>query len=123
MTSAAAIEEQAGGFVATGRPKIDAAETLSELDDIERELLGKSSALNDMRQEIKNVAGDERAAAGKAVAAAKAALEEEVAKRRAVLAADARSASLVHDRIDLTTGGRGYRRGHLHPVTRVWREL
>ena len=123
MTSAAAIEERAGAFVDTGRPKIDAAETLSELEDIERELLGKSSALNDMRQEIKNVAGDERAAAGKAVAAAKAALEEEVANRRAVLAADARSASLVHDRIDLTTGGRGYRRGHLHPVTRVWREL
>ena len=29
----------------------------------------------------------------------------------------------MHDRLDLTTGGRGYRRGHLHPVTRIWREL
>ncbi len=28
-----------------------------------------------------------------------------------------------HDRLDLTIGGRGYRRGHLHPVTRIWREL
>jgi phenylalanyl-tRNA synthetase alpha chain len=29
----------------------------------------------------------------------------------------------VNDRVDLTIGGRGYRRGHLHPVTRIWREL
>ena len=62
-------------------------------------------------------------AAGKAIAAARAELEAEIAKRRASLTADARAASLVHDRIDLTTGGRGYRRGHLHPVTRIWREL
>ena len=34
-----------------------------------------------------------------------------------------RAAALVHDRLDLTLGGRGYRRGHLHPVTRIWREL
>ena len=53
----------------------------------------------------------------------RAALEEAVAAAVPRSAADARAASLVHDRVDLTTGGRGYRRGHLHPVTRIWREL
>ena len=30
---------------------------------------------------------------------------------------------MVRDRLDLTLGGGEYRRGHLHPVTRIWREL
>jgi phenylalanyl-tRNA synthetase alpha chain len=123
MTTAAEIEQSTDVLVANGRPKIDAASTLAALDDVERELLGKASPLNDMRQEVKNVDPAERATAGKAIAAARAALEAEVEQRRAALSADARAASLVHDRLDLTTGGRGYRRGHLHPVTRVWREL
>ena len=29
----------------------------------------------------------------------------------------------MRDRLDLTIGGGEYRRGHLHPVTRIWREL
>ena len=123
MTTAAEIEGSAGELVATGRPKIWAAGTLSELDEVERQLLGKSSPLNDMRQEIKNVAADERAAAGKVIAAARAELEAQVGQRRVDLTADARAAALVEEKIDLTTGGRGYRRGHLHPVTRIWREL
>jgi len=123
VTTSTEIDERANVLVATGRPKIDAAATLAALDDVERELLGKASPLNDMRQEVKNVEPAERATAGQAIAAARAALEAEVEQRRAALSADARAASLVHDRLDLTTGGRGYRRGHLHPVTRVWREL
>ncbi len=123
MTTAAEIEANAARLVNDGRIKIEAASSLAELDDLEREFLGKASPLNDMRQEVKNVAPDERAAAGKAIAAAREQLVAEVASRRAALSADARAASLVHDRLDLTTGGRGYRRGHLHPVTRVWRQL
>jgi phenylalanyl-tRNA synthetase alpha chain len=123
MTTAAEIERSAQGLVDDGRGQIDAAPTLSELDERTRELLGKASPLNKMRELIKTVDATERAAAGKAVAAARAALDEHVAQRRDALSAAARAASLVHDRVDLTTGGRGYRRGHLHPVTRIWHEL
>jgi phenylalanyl-tRNA synthetase alpha chain len=123
VTSAAEIEGSANGLVLGAHPQIDAAQTLAALDEIEREFLGKASPLNKMREAIKGVDPSERAAAGKAVAAARTELEHLVASRREVLSADARAASLVHDRLDLTTGGRGYRRGHLHPVTRIWREL
>ncbi len=123
MTTAAEIEESAAAHVSAGIAAIAASRSLEALDDAERELLGKSSPLNKMREAIKDVAPEERAVAGKAVGAARAALEAEVADRRAALSADARAESLVHDRLDLTIGGRGYRRGHLHPVTRVWREL
>jgi len=123
MSTAAEIVDRADTLVSAGTMSIAGANTLHELDDMERELLGKASPLNSMREAIKSVQPADRATAGKAVAAARAALGDEVAKRRATLSADARAASLVHDRLDLTSGGRGYRRGHLHPVTRIWRDL
>jgi phenylalanyl-tRNA synthetase alpha chain len=123
MTTAADIEQRARDLVDDGQVMIDAAQTVSDLDERERALLGKASPLNKMREVIKTVDAAERATAGKAVAAARAELETRVAERRDVLRADARAVSAVHDRLDLTTGGRGYRRGHLHPVTRIWREL
>jgi len=123
MTTSAEIETSANALLAGARPRIDAVASLPDLDELERELLGKSSPLNNMRQEIKNVDASERGAAGKVIGAVRADLEAQIATRRAALSADARAASLVADRLDLTKGGRGYRRGHLHPVTRIWREL
>jgi len=123
MTTAADIERNARDLVDDGHVMIDTAQTVAELDERERALLGKASPLNKMREVIKTVDATDRATAGKAVAAARTALEQHVADRRHVLSAQARAMSLEHDRLDLTTGGRGYRRGHLHPVTRIWREL
>jgi phenylalanyl-tRNA synthetase alpha chain len=123
MTTAAQIDESAAALVEQGRRRIEVAQTLADLDDAERELLGKASPLNGMRQSVKEVAAEERSIAGKAIAVARTQLEEATAERRAALSASARAESLVADRLDLTTGGRGYRRGHLHPVTRIWREL
>ncbi len=123
MTTADEIVDRADTLVSAGTISIVGANTLDELDEAERELLGKTSPLNSMREAIKSVDPADRPTAGKAVAAARAALGDEVTMRRATLSADARAASLVHDRLDLTSGGRGYRRGHLHPVTRIWRDL
>ena len=117
------LAANADELVVSGLNTIAAAETLADLDDAERTLLGKTSPLNEIREAIKSVEPDERAAVGKSVGAARAALEAAVAERRAALSASARAESLVADRLDLTIGGRGYRRGHLHPVTRLWREL
>jgi len=123
MTTADELVARANELVASGRGAIDAAGSLADLDEAERLLLGKASPLNEIREAIKTVDATDRGAVGKAAAAARAGLENAVADRRSTLTAMARAASLVHDRIDLTTGGRSYRRGHLHPVTRIWREL
>jgi len=121
--TATEIAKSAAALVHRGTTDVDAAASLDELDAVERDLLGKASPLNKLREAIKSVEPAGRAEAGKAVGAARAQLEAMVAARRDVLSADARAASLVRDRVDLTTGGRGYRRGHLHPVTRMWRDL
>jgi len=113
----------AEALVETGRKTIAAASSLAELDEAERTLLGKASPLNEIREAIKSVDAGDRAAVGQAMNAAREALTEALAARRDALRADERAAALVHDRLDLTIGGREYRRGHLHPVTRIWREL
>jgi phenylalanyl-tRNA synthetase alpha chain len=113
----------AEALVETGRKTIADAGSLAELDDAERKLLGKASPLNAIREAIKSVDASERGAVGQAMGAAREALTEALAARRGELRADERAASLVHGRLDLTLGGSGYRRGHMHPVTRIWREL
>src|SRR5262249_35035063 len=102
---------------------VDAAASTVDLDDVERRFLGKTSPLNDLRQAIKDVPSAERAAAGKAVSEARTAIEERVASRSALLAAREYDEAAVAERLDLTLPGRDYARGHLHPVTRIWREL
>jgi phenylalanyl-tRNA synthetase alpha chain len=106
-----------------GQRALAAATTLDELADAERRFLGKSSPLNEVREAIKTVDGPDRAPVGKALSVGREALEATLAERRDALDRAARAESLVKDRIDLTVGGGEYRRGHLHPVTRIWREL
>ncbi len=117
------IAETTDRLVASGAADIDAASSPEKLDEVERALLGKASPLNEIRKLMKDVAEADRPGIGKNVSAARATLEQKVADRRAALTKAARALSLVEDRLDLTIGGRGYRRGHLHPVTRIWREL
>lgn len=121
--SAADLVARAESVAREGAEAIAAAGSLEALADAERRYLGRSSPLHEVREAIKTVEPAARAEVGRALSAARARLEELAAGRRAELEARARAASLVAERLDLTVGGRDYRRGHLHPVTRIWREL
>ncbi|HET9730204.1 MAG TPA: phenylalanine--tRNA ligase subunit alpha [Acidimicrobiia bacterium] len=99
------------------------ARTLDDLAEAERQFLGKSSPLNEVREAIKTVDASDRAAVGKAVSSARAQLELALEERRAELAAQAADLAETTDRLDLSLPGREYHRGHMHPVTRIWREL
>jgi phenylalanyl-tRNA synthetase alpha chain len=106
-----------------GRRAFADATTLDALEAAERVFLGKSSPLNEIREAIKTVEPAARADVGKAMSAARGELEGALAECRERLTGAEHAVALVRDRVDLTTGGREYRRGHLHPVTRIWREL
>jgi phenylalanyl-tRNA synthetase alpha chain len=121
--SAAELVAQAEVATRDGVAAFEGAADLEALAEAERIFLGKSSPLNEIREAIKTVDGPDRASVGKAVSAAREQLEAARAAREAVLAAEARSVAATRDRLDLTLGGHEYRRGHLHPATRIWREL
>jgi phenylalanyl-tRNA synthetase alpha chain len=123
VTAATDLVARAESLAEEGAGAFAAATTLDGLAEIERRFLGKTAALNEIREAIKTVDGSERAVVGKAVTAARVTLEAAHEARREVLDSEASALSAVRDRLDLTLGAHEYVRGHLHPVTRIWREL
>ena len=104
---------------------VGAARGATSIDDLEEQerlhLKSKTSTHGLLKERIKRE--DDRASAGQLLNEARGEVERAFAWRRAELERAARAESMVRDRIDLTIGGGEYRRGHLHPVTRIWREL
>jgi len=123
MSTIDELEQRLQRFDAAARDAIARAQTLAELAEAERAYLGKTSELNDIRAAIKDVEPGARATIGKAVAAARTELTNAYEERLAALTAASAGEQAVRDRFDLSLPGRDYRRGHLHPVTRIWREL
>jgi phenylalanyl-tRNA synthetase alpha chain len=79
--------------------------------------------VSELKTEIKSLDPADRPAVGKLVAETTTAIAVLISARREELAADDAVAAGERDRLDLTLGGHGRRRGHLHLVTQVQREL
>jgi phenylalanyl-tRNA synthetase alpha chain len=105
------------------RAAIAGAATLDALADAERGATGRRSPLTTVNEAIKELAPGDRPVVGKAVGAYRSAVTELVEARRADLAAADAAVAAARDALDLTLGGHGSRRGHLHLVTQVQREL
>ncbi|MCJ7439301.1 MAG: phenylalanine--tRNA ligase subunit alpha [Acidimicrobiia bacterium] len=102
------------------RAAIPGAGDVGALDELQRSLVGKRSAAAAAKEAIKGLAADERPAAGQALGAYNAAVAELIDARRGDLAS---LAALEGHVVDLTLGGHGRVRGHLHLITQVQREL
>ena len=108
--------EEAGAAIA-------AAVDADALAATERRYSGRGSLISEVKQNIKSLDVADRPGAGKRVAEATARIEELVEARRAELAVVEAATAGERDRLDLTLGGHGRTRGHLHLVTQVQREL
>ena len=111
------------GYLEGAAAAIAAAATDDELAAAEREYAGRGSAVSDLKASIKSLEPADRPVAGKLVSETTAAIAELVAAKQAELAAAEAATAGERDRLDLTLGGHGPGRGHLHLVTQVQREL
>jgi phenylalanyl-tRNA synthetase alpha chain len=103
-----------------------AAETAAELDELaelERRYVGRRSPAAQVTEAIKTLAPEDRRAAGKAVSDYKAAIAGVIVRRRGAIVSSGAAGGPPGERLDLTAGGHGRVRGHLHLVTQVQREL
>jgi phenylalanyl-tRNA synthetase alpha chain len=121
--SGSELVARAESIAREGADAMTTAATLEALADAERRYLGKASPLNEIRESIKTVDASDRAAVGKSLSTARAALEAAHESRAAALQSAEDDEAAMRDRLDLTLPSHEYRRGHLHPVTRIWREL
>jgi phenylalanyl-tRNA synthetase alpha chain len=96
---------------------IAGASSPSELDDARVRYLGRKSEL---KQALRAVRDRE---SGQALNAAREAIERAVAERQTQLERAELDRSLSEDSIDVTLPGTAYRRGHLHLITQIRREV
>ncbi|MGQ0804004.1 MAG: phenylalanine--tRNA ligase subunit alpha [Actinomycetota bacterium] len=113
-------EEILGEGRAAAAVAIPNAASPAELDELRRQYLGKGGYAARATEAIKDLEPNERAPAGRAVSEFKEWVERSLEDRKTALAPDAGPAG---DALDLTEGGHGAHRGHLHLVTQVQREL
>ncbi len=101
----------------------EAAAELDELVELERRYVGRRSPAAQVTEAIKALASEDRRPAGKAVSDYKAAIADVLERRRGAIAASEAAGCPGGERLDLTAGGHGRARGHLHLVTQIQREL
>jgi phenylalanyl-tRNA synthetase alpha chain len=106
-----------------GIERTQAVSDLDELAALDTELLGKKGPLARFKSALGGLEPDARREAGQALNAARAAVEQAVAQRRAELAEVARRVQLAAERLDLTEVPRRDRLGHLHLVTQAIEHL
>src|SRR5262245_21947843 len=103
--------------------RIEAAQTPDELEIVRVEALGRKGALAAFSKEMGKLAPEERKRIGIVLNEAKQSLEMAYDPRKEFFAGAALRARLDSEWIDLTLPAPGPRRGHLHPITRIQREL
>jgi phenylalanyl-tRNA synthetase alpha chain len=118
--SATALIADTESVATTTVVAIASAPDLETLRSVERRA---QTRLAEVKKRIKALEGADRSSVGKALGVAQARLQSAFEARRAELDGAAATTQLGAERLDLTASGRGSRRGHLHPVTQVWREL
>ena len=99
--------------------QIDAADTLSGLDELRVRYLGKSGLVTAQLKQLGRLPKEERPQAGQAINRAKQELQAKIEERRKDLQRQLLQQRLDSERVDVTLPGRGLGRGGLHPVTRT----
>jgi phenylalanyl-tRNA synthetase alpha chain len=103
--------------------RIREAETLEQLEAIRVDVLGRKGKLAQFGKQLGALPAAARAEFGKALNAAKQALEPAFDHRKAALERAALDRRLATEWVDLTLPAPGPRRGSLHPVTRIQSEI
>ena len=103
--------------------RIQAARSLDDLETVRVEVLGRKGALAQFSKGFGKLTPDQRSAAGKALNAAKEALETAFEATKSGFSEDALQQRLAGEWIDLTLPAPGVGPGSLHPVTQIQTEI
>lgn len=101
------------------RSAIAAAEDSATLEQLRVDYLGKKGQLTSLLKSLSNLSPEDRPKAGALINIVKQELQALIGERKAALDADAVTAKLEHEAIDVTLPGREKNLGGVHPVTRT----
>ena len=115
--------EDIAAIVAVACARIEAVQTVAELDKIRVEHVGKKGLVTLRLKRLDSLPPSQRPAAGKALNDAKREILAALERRRTTLAAAAVRRRLQSEKLDVTLPGRGRGGGALHPITRTLRRV
>ena len=115
--------EDLSKLIESARQAFAEATQPAALEDATAKFLGKSGTLTTMMKGLRDLAADQRKAAGAEINAAKRAVEEALNARREALAQAALEKKLAEEAIDVTLPGRTSPAGGIHPVIRTWMRI
>jgi phenylalanyl-tRNA synthetase alpha chain len=110
-------------IVADAVAAFDATADPVQLEQVKARYLGKQGRLTELLKGLGKLPPEEKRAAGARINAAKDAIEQALADRRAALARAQLSARLAEEAIDVTLPGRDRGRGGIHPIVRTWQRV
>lgn len=102
---------------------VEGVDTLPALEAAEIEILGRKSELSTILRSVKDAAPEERKIIGREANELRKELEELFVAKRRELGASPKGDALKKERLDVTRPGKRLRYGHLHPITRLRREV
>lgn len=117
------VESRLESLAQESRARILAANTAEQLESIRIEVLGRKGALAEISKSMGSLPPEARARVGKLLNSTKAELEAALEQRKASFAAEALSARLEAEWIDVSLPAPGPRPGSLHPLTQIQQEL
>jgi phenylalanyl-tRNA synthetase alpha chain len=103
--------------------RIASAQSSEELEAVRVEALGRKGTLAEIGKGMGKLAPEDRARVGKLLNSARQNIEAALDSRKRAFDDAALRTRLDAEWIDLTLPAPGPRRGHLHPITRIQREL
>jgi phenylalanyl-tRNA synthetase alpha chain len=117
------LEQSIQELLSRSLERIESAQTPAELEAVRVEALGRKGALAGFSKEMGKLAPEERKRIGVVLNEAKQRLESAYETREGSFSDAALQARLDAEWVDLTLPAPPPRRGHLHPITRIQREL
>jgi phenylalanyl-tRNA synthetase alpha chain len=117
------LDDQIQELASEALARIDQANDLEALEAARVDALGRKGSLAQVSKDFGKLAAEERAAAGKALNAAKQKLESALEGRKQTFLIQALTERLRGEWIDLTLPAAGPRPGSLHPVTQIQQEI
>ncbi len=117
------LDDQIQKLESAALARIREARDAEALEAVRVDVLGRKGSLAQISKDFGKLAPEERAAAGKALNAAKQTLESAFETRKQAFVSDALDQRLRGEWLDLTLPAPGPRPGSLHPVTQIQTEI
>lgn len=102
---------------------VEAANKISELDQVRVDYLGKKGEITQLLKTLGKLDASERPAAGAKINEAKEGVLEKLLAKKEILENAELSQKLLSEALDVTLPGRGTELGGLHPVTKTMRRI